>query len=283
MTCLYYSSVISAQEIVDRPSEHSCVVPSTINDVPSDFIAIHFTGRDEELNRIDDILRSGSQGRSPNRCAIYGMHGIGKTQLALQYAKLSFDQCRYSHTFWIQATTIAKLNFGLTNILGLVGHVDRDHQDQNVKLRSARLWLESPDKDDVDWLIVFDNVERETLAFLRTHLPRQNVRGNVLFTTRTRDIAEALVTGRQDSILELGALDLPMAMKLYFRDASVDASVVDRTFEAKVEQIVRYVGRLPLAISQAASFMNQSQKTVDEMSALYKGKQKIDVSFLMKA
>jgi hypothetical protein len=29
-----------------------------------------------------------------------------------------------------------------------------DHQDQSVKLRSARLWLEWPDKDEVDWLIV---------------------------------------------------------------------------------------------------------------------------------
>jgi hypothetical protein len=143
--------------------------------------------------------------------------------------------------------------------------------------------LESRDKDDVDWLIVFDNVERETLEFLRTHLPRLNVRGNILFTTRTRDVAEILVTGRQDSILELGALDLPTAVILYFRDANVDADLVDRTLEMKVEQIVRYVGRLPLAISHAASFMKQSQKTVDDMFAVYKGKQKIDVSFLMKS
>jgi hypothetical protein len=257
-------------------------VPATINDAPSDFISIHFTGRGKELNHIDDIL-STSHGRSPNRCAIYGMHGIGKTQLALQYAKLAFDRGRYSHIFWIQATTVEKLNLGLTKILGLVGHIDRDHQDQNVKLRSARLWLESPDKDEVDWLIVFDNVARETVEFLRTNLPRQNVRGNVIFTTRTRDVAEILVTGRQDFILELGALDLPTAIQLYFRDANVDANVVDRTLETKVEQIVRYVGRLPLAISHAASFMKQSQKTVDEMFAVYKGKEKIDVSFLMKA
>jgi hypothetical protein len=170
---------------VERPAEHSRAAQATINDVPFDFIAIHFIGRDKELNHIDGILRSGSHGRFPNRCAIHGMHSIGKTQLALQYAKLAFGQGRFSHTFWIQATTAEKLNSGPSNILGLIGHIDRDHQDQNVKLRSARLWLESPDRDEVDWLIVFDNVEKEALGFLWMHLPRQNVRGNILFTTRT--------------------------------------------------------------------------------------------------
>jgi hypothetical protein len=206
------------------------------------------------------------------------MHGIGKTQLALRYGKFAFDRRRYSHVFWIQATTVEKLNHGFTKILDLLGHPDRGNQKQDAKLTLARRWLECPDKDGVDWLIVFDNVERPTLEFLRTHLPRQNVRGNILFTTRTQDVAEILVTGRQDCTIDLRAMDIPTAVGLFFQDANVDMNIVDSTLESEAEQIVRYVGRLPLAVSQAASFMKRSQKTADEMLALYKGKQKVDVS-----
>jgi hypothetical protein len=210
------------------------------------------------------------------------MHGIGKTQLALQYAKLAFDQSQFSHIFWIQATTIEKINLGLTNILGLVGHIDRDHQEQSVKLRSARLWLEWPDRDGVDWLIVFDNVEMETLDFLRTHLPRQNNRGSILFTTRTRKVAESLVSGKQDCAIELGALDVSTAVELFFRDANVDTGAVDDSLTTKAEEIVGCVGRLPLAVSHAASFMKESQRSPEEMLAIFEGEQKIDVSSLVE-
>jgi len=48
-------------------------------------------------------------GNVPTRCAIHGMHGLGKTQLNLQFANMSFDQGRYSHVFWSSATTVEKL------------------------------------------------------------------------------------------------------------------------------------------------------------------------------
>jgi hypothetical protein len=254
--------------------------PAAINDAPIDLIAAHFTGRDKELNMIDGVLRT-SHDQSPNRCAVYGMPGLGKTQLSLRYAKLQFDLGRYSHVFWIQATTVEKLNQGFAKILDLIRHIDRCHQEQSAKLTSARLWLEGPDKDDVNWLIVFDNVDRTTLDFLRMHLPRQNARGSILFTTRTCDVAEALVVGRQNCTLGLGALDVPTAVELFFQDASVNTDILDHTLVINAEEIVECVGRLPLAVAQAASFMKQSQKNVEEILALYKGEQKMDVSVVL--
>ena len=54
-----------------------------------------------------------THGNVPIRCAIHGiMHGLGKTQLNVQFANMSFDQARYSHVFWSSTTTVEKLHQG---------------------------------------------------------------------------------------------------------------------------------------------------------------------------
>jgi hypothetical protein len=200
------------------------------------------------------------------------MPGIGKSQLILHYAKISFDLGRYSHVFWMSANSVNKLNHGLAKILDLVGHPDRYLQEQSAKLTAARLWLESHD----DWLLVFDNVDSSTLDLLRAHLPRRNAGGNILFTTRMMDVADALVNaaGDKHSILQLRALDPRDSANLLLKDAGValTPSLLDHA-----EQLVECVGRLPLAVVHAASFMKQTHTTLDKMLELYRSKEKIEV------
>jgi hypothetical protein len=113
------------------------------------------------------------------------MPGIGKSQLALQYAALSHNRQQYSVVFWVSGATVEKLNQGLAKILTLVGHPDRDHPEQSTRLISARRWLEESDAhSSIKWLLVLDNINREVMAFLREHLPRKNSMGNILLTTR---------------------------------------------------------------------------------------------------
>jgi hypothetical protein len=217
------------------------------------------------------------QGDTPSRCAIYGMPGIGKTQLFLKFARSSFDQQRYSYIFWISATTIDKLNQGFAKVLDLINHPDRHHPDQSAKLTAARLWLE---KCSRKWLLNFDNVDRETVNFLRMHLPRKNVLGNILFTTRSEDVATALVNaaGMQYPTYLLRALDVQDTVNLLLADAGVDVNKVTRSVLSKAEDLVGCIGRLPLAVAQAGTFMKQSQMTIDDLLCLYQGDHKLDVS-----
>jgi hypothetical protein len=201
------------------------------------------------------------------------MPGVGKTQLVLRYATISFDGGRYSYIFWISATNVDKLNQGLANILDLVDHRDRYLQDQSAKLTAARRWLE--ERQD-DWLLVIDNVHRSSLDFLRNHLPRRNARGHILFTTRTADVADTLVniSGRQDSTLKLRTMERRDTAHLLLEDAgiAVTPALLDHAGE-----LVECVGRLPLAVVQAASFMKQTGTAMDEMLELYRSDQKIEV------
>jgi hypothetical protein len=249
----------------------------SVNDAPLDLLSVHFVGRRNELDRLEEAFRS-AQSSSPCRCAIHGMPGIGKTQLLLLYAKLSFDRGRYSHIFWVSATSLDKLNQGLAKILDVVGHRDRSLQDQSAKLIAARLWLE--ESLSSDWLLIFDNVDRSTLDFLRTNLPRRNARGNILFTTRTEDVAKALVNaaGIQHQTLELRAMELQDTAKLLIEDAGIDLTTVTPSGFTRAEDFVKRVGRLPLAVVQAASFMKQTHITLDDMLEMYNNEQKIEVS-----
>jgi hypothetical protein len=221
----------------------------------------------------------------PSRCAVHGMPGIGKTHLILRYAKLSFDQNRYTFVFWISATSVDKINQGISGILDLIGHRDRHLQDQTAKVTAARLWLEQPgDGDGSDWLLVFDNVHRDTLGFLRGHLPLRNERGNILFTTRTEDVAEALTNagGEQHPILGLQSLELRESAKLLFEDAGIDAKAVTPSMLGQAEDLVKRVGLLPLAVVQTASFMKQTHIGIANMLELHKNKRKIEVcSFIL--
>jgi hypothetical protein len=208
------------------------------------------------------------------------MPGIGKSQLSLHYAKISFELGHYSHIFWTSAASVDKLIQGFAEILNLVGHRDRYLQDQAAKVTAARLWLEDPHGDDeVDWLFVLDNVDRSTLDFLSSHLPQKNTRGNILFTTRTRDFAETLVTtaGHRDRTLKLEAPGLRDSANLLLEDAGIDEGSVTPSLLSHAETLVQCVGRLPLAVVQAASFMKETQTSFDDMLELYKSEQKIEV------
>jgi hypothetical protein len=216
----------------------------------------------------------------PSRCAVYGMPGIGKTQLLLRYAKLSWDQNLYSCIFWISATSVDKINQGISGILDLIGHPDRYLQDQTAKLMAVRLWLEK--YNGGNWLLVFDNVQRETLGFLRDHLPLTNERGNILFSTRTEDVAESLanVGGERHRILGLQAMELRDTANLLFSDAGIDVGMLSPSHFTQAEDLVKRVGFLPLAVVQVASYMKQTHTTLDNMLELYKRERKIVVNSL---
>jgi hypothetical protein len=203
---------------------------------------------------------------TPSCCAIRGMPGIGKSQLVLHYSKISFDSGRYFYVFWVSATSIDKLNQGLSKILELVGHPDRYLRDQTAQLTAARLWLEEPHED---WLLIFDNVDRSTVDFIRAHMPRRNARGHILFTTRTTDVAETLANFPEYhiSILQLRALQPRVTANLLLDQAGITPTP---SLLEQAEEVVECVGRLPLAVIHAASFMKHTQTTVDQMLQMYR-------------
>jgi hypothetical protein len=253
-------------------SAGQCPCPS-FNDAPLSLLSVDFTGREEEIALIIEYLET-VFGDVPTHCAIHGMPGVGKSQLAYMLAKLLYDRGRYTNIFWMQATTVEKLHQGFSRLLQLVSHPHHASTDNDTRLTAARRWLE--EFDSGRWLLVVDNVARETVHFLHEHLPRKNARGNILFTTRTEDIAEALthVTGERHRFVELRNPDVEDAATMLLKQIRDREVAPDRS---KIQDVVKGIGCLPLAISQAASYMMETGRSLEDMQALIKKEGKIHV------
>jgi hypothetical protein len=239
----------------------------SFNDAPIDMLSSHFTGRNKELEILGKNLNN-TRANVPARCAIHGMAGLGKTQLALAYTKIFFDTHPDAPVFWIPASSIEKINQGFSKILNLVTHPDRRHPEQAARQTAARRWLEELEiSGPVQWLLIFDDVNVKTLEFLREHLPRHGGHGQILFTTRMEGVAEALCKagGQEHPTLELKAPDILDATKLFLDSTEMYADHEPPFLRPKVMELVKCLGCLPLAVSQAGSFMKYSHQTVDDI------------------
>ena len=266
--------VSSPQPTITSPStSNNAAQCPPFNDAPLNLLSVNFTGREMEMALIIEFLDT-MYGDIPARCALHGMHGVGKSQLFYALAKYLYDQGRYTNVFWMQATTIEKLHQGFSKLLYLVSHPDHSSPDDGIRLTAARRWLE--EYNSGRWLLVIDNVARDTVDFLREHLPRKNARGNILFTTRTEDVAKALtqVAGKQHGIVDLRIPDVEDAAKLFLKHLSDLKAPTDAS---KVREVVKGIGCLPLAVAQVASYMTETGSSLNDMLALFKSERKIDV------
>ncbi|KZP23819.1 TPR-like protein [Athelia psychrophila] len=241
---------------------------SPFNDAPVDRISSCFIGREDDIKAIASALYPYS-GDAPSRYAVWGMPGLGKSQLALSYALSSYKAGLHTHVIWIPATTLEKVNQGFAKLLDLTQHTDRNNPNQGARLTAARLCLERSGQQ-LKWLIILDDVTSASLLFLREHLPRQNAHGSILITTRTLDVAEALtsVAGQQYLVHELKALSPEQSAKLLLKRAGIHYSTaadLDST-----QKLVKRIGCLPLAVEQAGAYMKRSGLTgAGQLETLY--------------
>ena len=98
-------------------------------------------------------------GDVPARCALHGIHGVGKSQIFYALAKDLYDKGRYTNIFRMQATTIEKLHQGFSKLLKLMCHPEHSSTDDETRIMAARRWLE--DFNSGSWLLVIDNVARD--------------------------------------------------------------------------------------------------------------------------
>jgi len=87
-------------------------------------------------------------------------------------------------------------------------------------------------------------------------------------------IAVTSTAGERHEVIEVPLLTVKEGVELfcgYFDPGKVDPS------STQVEAIVKAVGCLPLAISHAAAYMNQSWSSLEDMVELYQSQHKIEV------
>ncbi|HEY4382875.1 MAG TPA: helix-turn-helix domain-containing protein, partial [Ktedonobacteraceae bacterium] len=111
----------------------------------------HFTGRHELLNQLMQQLAppASNQPTTIRRAAltqaqiIKGLGGIGKTQVAVEYAYRAREQGRYTHTLWISAGSLEAILTSFAAVAELLpGVASTGESDQRKLVAAVIRWLE---------------------------------------------------------------------------------------------------------------------------------------------
>ena len=208
-----------------------------------------FLGREEVLARLRRQFQAGQAKAFSQPQAICGLGGVGKTQVALEYAYRHAQD--YQAIFWTRADSRDTLVAGLLEIASLLRLTERDERDQGVAITAVKTWL----SQNTGWLLILDNAD--DLALLPELLPVPPS-GHLLLTTR------AQAPGALATRVELETLDLDDAPLLLLRRAgllALDAGLSQAEpadWQAAV-QLAQELGCLPLALDQAGAYLEETR------------------------
>jgi tetratricopeptide (TPR) repeat protein len=200
----------------------------------------YFCGRERLLAQLQKHL---TQRR---RAALSGLGGVGKTQIALEYA------VRHRHdypggVFWVNAESPSGLTAGFVDAaqaLGLPAAVAASG-DQELGVRAALEWFNTAD----GWLLILDNVE-DRAAIVR-FVP-EGGGGHVLITSRDAVFAEIGIPRG----IEVRDLESDEAVRFLFsRTGRDENNVAERTAAIA---LASELGHLPLALEQAAAYVGET-------------------------
>ncbi|MER6319993.1 tetratricopeptide repeat protein, partial [Streptomyces sp. NPDC001581] len=174
-----------------------------------------------------------------------GMGGVGKTQLAADYAHTAWESGEVDVLVWITASTRTAIVSAYAQ--AGVELCQADPTDPEQAAKSFRAWLTSKAQAVMcRWLIVLDDVADP--ADLHGLWPPAGPHGRTLVTTRRR---EAALTGEDRRRIDVGLFtDVEAA-------AYLTASLATHGRQEPADQLTALasdLGHLPLALSQAAAY-----------------------------
>lgn len=207
---------------------------------------VHFTGREEELLELRENLQSSTatvvlSGATP--VALQGMGGIGKTQVAMEYAHRFRNA--YDAVWWVNADPPAFIDTQLSDLgrelgLGTEGSIADQAATVLATLgRGDRLRR---------WLLVFDNAEE--VDAVTGFLPSGGG-GHVLVTSRNPQ------WGDRTQVMQVEVFDRPESV----------AHIRQRVPSIRADQAARVaelLGDLPIAVAAAGAWLKDTGTPIGE-------------------
>lgn len=194
-----------------------------------------FCGRENLLTEI-----SAQYAEDVHIQGLYGMGGVGKTQLALQYAYTHFNE--YETIWWINAENKATLQASIFKFLSTLKRLPKGKNDDSVR----ETFLRYLDKHN-DWLLIYDNAEygtTEEYETLLSYFP-QHPQGRILLTTRCANAFE------NANHTEVAIFKKYEAVQFLQQRTQLNDVL-------NAELLAEQLGYLPLALEYAAAYIRET-------------------------
>ncbi|MEU0024489.1 FxSxx-COOH system tetratricopeptide repeat protein [Streptomyces sp. NPDC006335] len=202
-----------------------------------------FTGRASIMDRIRTQL--GELSGPPQPQALFGLGGVGKTQLAIEYVHRFMAD--YDLVWWISAEHIDDVVASLAELAPLIGATGTEEDMTKASQEAVqRLSRGLPTKR---WILVFDNAGDP--AELARYFP-------------TGDGGHILVTSRNQAWSQHGA---SQQIDVFERTESIEH--LTRRTEGGLTaddagRVAEAVGDLPLAVEQAAAWLAETATPIED-------------------
>lgn len=236
-----------------------------------------FTGREDQLTHIATALKNrqtaaltqppitNGESEASIPQAISGLGGIGKTQIAIEYAYLY--RSNYQAVFWVQANTREMLVSSFVTIAKLLNLPEKDVKNQTTIIAAVKEWM----KTHTQWLLIMDNGDQ--LEIVNEFIPPA-IGGHILLTTRAQAmgrLAQRIVVDTMSS--DVGALFL--LRRAAIMQANTPLEQAPPKEQEIARKIVQEMGGLPLALDQAGAYIEETNYNLSDYLDLYQKRKSV--------
>ncbi|KAF1850391.1 uncharacterized protein K460DRAFT_382125 [Cucurbitaria berberidis CBS 394.84] len=219
----------------------------------------HFVDRPKEMEGLERVLLPG-RGQSCRQKihVLHGLGGIGKTQLAVAFARQYHRQ--FSSVFWLDGSSEDNLKRSIVSHAsripsGQIPETSRkanSEADVNAVVKGIMDWLARP--DNTVWLLIFDNVDREYDPRGSDDPDAYNVKDYL----SGADHGSVLVTTRLAKLQQLGESQPLTKVDHKQAQAILESWYKGKHDTTEIKCLLEKLDGLPLAIAQAGAYLQQS-------------------------
>lgn len=196
--------------------------------------------------------------------AISGLGGIGKTQVALEYAYRYRND--YQAVLWVKASTQEELAEEVAALARILNLPEQRFREQQEIISAVKQWLAK----HAGWLLIFDNAD--DISPLAEYLPPEP-KGHILLTTR------AHAMGGMAQKIEVTPMDEAEGVHLLLHRAGlIEQKTTMENIAGEMYQqataIFHLLGGLPLALDQAGAYIEETHESLSNYISLYQQQRK---------
>jgi hypothetical protein len=206
----------------------------------------NFTGRDDILDRLRKSLTSGQPAALTQ--AIHGLGGIGKTQVAVEYAYRHGGE--YDLVWWIRSEEPATLASDYAALATPLDLPQKDAKEQPLIIAAVKEWLRTNTK----WLLIFDNAT--DAKSLHEYLPPGG-KGHVVITSINHDWKSICKDFKVD------VWEPKQSVEFLLKRTGLED-------EKSASTLAIALGDLPLALEQAGAYICSASSTFSKYLDLFK-------------
>jgi len=224
------------------------------NNLPFTPLGNLLKGREGDLARLDEQLRSHGSSAIVQPRAVSGPGGVGKTRLAVEYARRHEDD--FTALLFVSANSPAALAANIARLSaddGALDFTEYKSASQDDQYAAVVRWLQQ----NKGWLLILDNVDTKEAVAAVQKLVAKLTGGHVIVTSRITPWGGGVPR------IPLGVLSADAAVDLLIDKANSLPRTPRPDDAQQAHLLAEQLGYLPLALTHAAAYVGELDLAFD--------------------